>query len=144
MSLMPFGEQKREPITKAKERRFTFTVEDKSFWKSWRIFSHSNPEKGRRTGINCWYCGVPTVPLLGSNCAFALTMDHVFPRSRGGKRSYNLVPACVYCNSVKSNATLEEFRYFLAGRFGIPVGEMLFYGEVHGDTSRPSNIRDVL
>jgi len=130
-----FGEEKKEPVRRGKHK-FTYTIADASFWKSWRIFKYANVQKERRTGINCWYCGVPTIPLCGENRAFGLTMDHVNPRSRGGKRFANLVPACVYCNSLKSNATLEEFRYFLAGKWDCPIAEIMFFGEMQGDVGR--------
>ena len=43
-----------------------------------------------------------------------LTVDHAKPRSRGG-RNYddNLLPACDYCNNLKSNLTVSEFRKFV-------------------------------
>jgi len=38
-----------------------------------------------------------------------LTLDHVLPRSRGGKSSWtNLVTACKTCNSKKGDLTPEE------------------------------------
>ncbi len=43
-----------------------------------------------------------------------LTLDHVLPRSRGGKDTWeNLVLACVKCNLKKSNRTPEEARMHL-------------------------------
>jgi 5-methylcytosine-specific restriction endonuclease McrA len=53
----------------------------------------------RRDGNNCQYCG------SGKD----LTIDHVMPRSRGGKSSWdNLVAACKACNSRKGDYTPEE------------------------------------
>ncbi len=41
--------------------------------------------------------------------AAELTLDHVIPRSRGGRRSWeNLVAACVRCNRRKANRTPRE------------------------------------
>ncbi len=38
-----------------------------------------------------------------------LTLDHVVPRSQGGKTSWtNLVSACQHCNSKKSDFSLED------------------------------------
>ena len=53
----------------------------------------------RRDGHECQYCGSRN----------HLTIDHVVPRSRGGKDTWeNLVTACVACNNKKSNRTPEE------------------------------------
>ena len=47
----------------------------------------------------CQYCGKKT----------ELTLDHVFPKSRGGKTEWtNLVAACIKCNSKKGDRTPEE------------------------------------
>lgn len=56
-------------------------------------------ERDRNT---CQYCGKRV-----SKCD--LTLDHVVPRSRGGRDSWeNLVLACVPCNVRKGNRTPEE------------------------------------
>ncbi len=48
----------------------------------------------------CQYCGDTAGPL---------TIEHVFPRSRGGKTSYeNCVIACARCNGKKGNRTPRE------------------------------------
>ena len=70
-------------------------------------------KRNRRKGINfskknilqrdnhtCQYCGISN-PLL--------TVDHVLPKSRGGKTSWtNVVVACKPCNLKKGNRTLSE------------------------------------
>jgi 5-methylcytosine-specific restriction endonuclease McrA len=55
-----------------------------------------------RDANTCQYCGDrPGAP--------ALTVDHVLPRSRGGKHAWeNLATACKRCNQRKSNLTPEE------------------------------------
>ncbi len=74
-----------------------------------RLFSYvSVPYKGvmlsrqnifRRDGHKCLYCGSRE----------DLTLDHVLPRSRGGKTSWqNLATACKRCNSKKGDFTPEE------------------------------------
>lgn len=53
----------------------------------------------KRDGGKCQYCGT------SSN----LTIDHVIPRSKGGKSTWtNLVTACKRCNSRKSDYSLEK------------------------------------
>lgn len=55
-----------------------------------------------RDRYTCQYCLQSFVPK-------ALTLDHVFPRSRGGVNSWeNLVSACITCNNVKADRTPAE------------------------------------
>ena len=59
----------------------------------------------RRDGHLCQYCGSKQ----------NLTLDHVNPRARGGKDTWeNLVTACVTCNNRKGDRRLEEFNLALA------------------------------
>lgn len=58
--------------------------------------------------VVCVYCGV--VP-DGSTPDLAATLDHVVPKSQGGRSSEdNLVLACFRCNNRKANLGPEEFR----------------------------------
>lgn len=53
----------------------------------------------KRDGHSCQYCGSKK----------DLTLDHVLPRSRGGKTSWdNLTTACKSCNSRKGDLTPAE------------------------------------
>mgnify|MGYP000196719752 FL=1 len=53
----------------------------------------------KRDGHKCQYCGK----------AKDLTIDHVLPKSKGGKSTWNnLVTACKKCNSLKGDKTPEE------------------------------------
>lgn len=53
----------------------------------------------KRDGHQCQYCGT----------AKDLTLDHLIPRSKGGKSSWtNLVTACKQCNSKKGDYSLEK------------------------------------
>lgn len=53
----------------------------------------------KRDGYTCQYCGVTT----------NLTLDHVTPKARGGKTSWdNLITACKQCNSKKGDDLPEE------------------------------------
>ncbi len=55
-----------------------------------------------RDGHMCQYCGAR----VGSD---RLSIDHVTPRSKGGKTSWdNCVLACVRCNSTKGDRTVRE------------------------------------
>ncbi|NNF03635.1 MAG: HNH endonuclease [Rhodothermales bacterium] len=58
----------------------------------------------RRDRGRCQYCGSRD----------RLTIDHVMPKSRGGKDTWeNLVAACVPCNNRKGDRTPEEAGYEL-------------------------------
>ncbi len=53
-----------------------------------------------RDNYQCQYCGTFTTKP---------TIDHVLPRSKGGKTTWqNVVTACPSCNNKKSNKTLKE------------------------------------
>ncbi|MDP5120969.1 MAG: HNH endonuclease [Spirosomaceae bacterium] len=53
----------------------------------------------KRDNNSCCYCGSKK----------DLTLDHVMPKSRGGKTSWtNLATACRRCNTKKGNSTPEE------------------------------------
>jgi 5-methylcytosine-specific restriction endonuclease McrA len=59
---------------------------------------------------HCWYCGC--TPEFGE-----LTVDHAKPKSRGGQnQDENLLPACSYCNNLKANLTVSEFRKWVKVR----------------------------
>lgn len=56
-----------------------------------------------RDGWRCAYCRGP-----------AETIDHVIPRSRGGRHSWdNVVAACAKCNHTKGDRTLAELGWRL-------------------------------
>jgi len=58
----------------------------------------------RRDRHRCQYC----------SSTDGLTIDHVFPRSRGGKDTWeNLATACVPCNNRKGSRTPEEAKMAL-------------------------------
>lgn len=73
------------------------------------IYKHKVPFSRRnvmvRDGFTCQYCG---------DAKKRLTIDHVIPKSRGGKTIFeNCVGACKKCNSKKSDRTPTEARMFL-------------------------------
>lgn len=54
----------------------------------------------KRDNYQCQYCGTRHHPL---------TVDHVIPKVRGGKDTWdNLVTACIYCNNKKGDRTPQE------------------------------------
>jgi len=58
----------------------------------------------RRDGFLCRYCKDP-----------GTTLDHVVPKSRGGKNTLvNLVYCCRRCNTLKGNLSLAEFLPLIA------------------------------
>jgi hypothetical protein len=58
-----------------------------------------------RDDYTCQYCGANDVKM---------TIDHVFPKSRGGRESWeNLVASCVVCNNRKGDRTPEEAKMML-------------------------------
>jgi 5-methylcytosine-specific restriction endonuclease McrA len=53
----------------------------------------------KRDKFTCQYCGSPK----------SLTLDHIIPRSKGGKTSWsNLVTACQPCNTRKGDRTPDQ------------------------------------
>jgi 5-methylcytosine-specific restriction endonuclease McrA len=62
-----------------------------------------------RDGYRCQYCG--------ARCTIdELTYDHVTPRSRGGRTTWeNIVSCCYRCNARKANRTPGEARMALRG-----------------------------
>jgi 5-methylcytosine-specific restriction endonuclease McrA len=66
----------------------------------------------RRDSNRCGYCA-------GS----ATTIDHILPRSRGGKDTWeNLVACCLKCNNLKSDRTPAEMNWKLRMRPAPPHG----------------------
>lgn len=56
-----------------------------------------------RDGFQCQYCGSKQLDML--------TFDHVVPRSRGGRTTWeNIVAACAPCNLKKGGRTPEQAR----------------------------------
>ena len=65
-----------------------------------------------RDGGRCVYCGRP-----------AATIDHVVPRSRGGRHEWeNVVSACSRCNHVKGDRAIHELGWRLRATPSQPTG----------------------
>lgn len=68
----------------------------------------------RRDGHRCAYCSKS-----------ANTIDHVQPKSRGGKDTWeNLVACCLRCNNVKGDKTLSEIGWQLRVNPRMPSGSV--------------------
>jgi len=66
----------------------------------------------RRDGHRCAYCG-----------GQASTIDHVIPRSRGGRDEWeNLVACCLRCNNVKGDRTPGEMGWRMEAAPKTPYG----------------------
>ena len=71
-----------------------------------------------RDNYTCQYCGKKGLPL---------TLDHIFPKSRGGKNTWeNIVSACPKCNTMKANRTPHEAGIKLLKTPGRPANYMRF------------------
>ena len=73
------------------------------------IYKHKVPFNKRvvllRDGYQCSYCGIKSMNL---------TVDHIIPKSRGGKDTYeNTVAACKPCNRIKDDRLLHETSFRL-------------------------------
>jgi 5-methylcytosine-specific restriction endonuclease McrA len=67
-----------------------------------------------RDGWQCVWCEAPA-ELTGDGKACGLTLDHLIPRAAGGSnRHWNLVTACLTCNSRRRDQPAAEY----AQRFG--------------------------
>jgi 5-methylcytosine-specific restriction endonuclease McrA len=68
----------------------------------------------RRDGHSCAYCS-----------RLANTIDHVQPRSKGGRDTWeNLVACCFACNNRKGDKTLEEMGWKLRVKPRMPSGSV--------------------
>ena len=73
----------------------------------------------KRERYECQYCGEK----LNKG---TLTMDHIFPESRGGKKSWkNITAACKICNNLKDNKTPAEANMKLRNRPWVPTETLM-------------------
>lgn len=81
----------------------------------------------KRDAFTCQYCGK-----LASKAR--LTIDHIYPKSKGGDTSWmNCVACCVYCNTKKADKILEKSGLKLIRKPFEPEGRHIanFYFEQH-------------
>jgi 5-methylcytosine-specific restriction endonuclease McrA len=73
----------------------------------------------RRDGFECAYCGKKLSNSTG-------TIDHVHPRSRGGRHKWaNVVASCKPCNNEKDNKLLSEIKMKLRWKPYVPSRDVL-------------------
>lgn len=78
----------------------------------------------KRDDYTCQYCSKRTVK--------DITVDHVLPKSRGGKNSFtNLVCACFECNTKKADMTPEEAGMPLLSRPTRPIFPIIISPHMH-------------
>ena len=91
-----------------------------------------------RDGHRCQYCHQRIPPS-------ELTCDHVIPRSRGGRTSWdNVVSACGPCNGRKGNRLPEQARMKLRKQPVRPRSLPTPGARISSDTSSPDAWRDFL
>jgi len=77
----------------------------------------------QRDGHRCQYCGTAREPL---------TIDHVLPRSRGGRDTWdNVTTACLPCNVRKGNRTPREAGMPLLRQPHRPLSNLSFEATRH-------------
>ncbi|MBE9130231.1 MULTISPECIES: HNH endonuclease [unclassified Coleofasciculus] len=86
----------------------------------WRVPAVNRREVLRRDKHACQYCGSTK----------KLTLEHVIPRSKGGKHSWdNVVIACQRCNSRKGNRTPEQAGMTLRTKPKAPMHPAVAFAE---------------
>lgn len=83
-----------------------------------RDVSFSRKNIFERDGYTCQYCGSSPPRKKKEAVAWmeknSLSLDHVVPRSKGGRTTWeNIVTCCFKCNSKKGSHTLEELGWKL-------------------------------
>lgn len=86
----------------------------------WKVPPVNRREVLRRDKHQCQYCGSTK----------HLTLDHVIPRSKGGKHLWdNVVIACESCNSRKSDRTPQEAKMVLKTMPKAPIHPAIAFAE---------------
>ena len=86
----------------------------------WKVPPVTRREILKRDRHQCQYCGSKK----------NLTIDHVIPRSLGGKHSWdNVVIACQSCNSRKGDRTLDRTRMRLKNKPKAPAHPAIVFAE---------------
>ncbi|HAA26455.1 MAG TPA: HNH endonuclease [Cyanobacteria bacterium UBA8553] len=86
----------------------------------WKVPPVNRREVLRRDKHTCQYCGSTK----------QLTLDHVIPRSKGGKHSWdNVVIACEQCNSRKGDRTPNQAGMILRTHPKAPIHPAVAFAE---------------
>ncbi|OZH54670.1 HNH endonuclease [Hydrocoleum sp. CS-953] len=86
----------------------------------WKVPPVNRREVLKRDHHRCQYCGTTK----------RLTLDHVIPRSKGGKHSWdNVVTACERCNAFKGNRTPTEAGMKLLNQPKTPIHPTIAFAE---------------
>jgi 5-methylcytosine-specific restriction endonuclease McrA len=86
----------------------------------WRVPPVNRKEVLRRDKHACQYCGSTK----------HLTLDHVLPRSKGGKHTWdNVVIACERCNSRKGDRTPQQAGMILRTKPKAPIHPAVAFAE---------------
>jgi len=84
----------------------------------------------RRDNYECQYCGVRLNRKTG-------TVDHVVPKSKGGKHTWaNVVAACKKCNNKKDNRTPVEAGMKLRCRPFVPARDVMLISAIDLGTNK--------
>jgi len=86
--------------------------------KRWSVSNSTRSAVFHKTNGKCFYCGAALEEehVLDDNGKEVSTVsfwavDHFIPLSKGGDyKLENLVPACIQCNTLKRDMTIDEFR----------------------------------
>lgn len=63
-----------------------------------------------KTNSKCAYCGIDLLSLDNFNS----TIDHIIPKSKGGRENIdNLLPCCRTCNTSKGKKSIEQYRFWV-------------------------------
>lgn len=96
-------------------------------YKNWPVSRKNIIKRDRHT---CQYCGKH----LGKN---EYTVDHVIPRSKGGKNTWeNLVTSCRKCNSKKANKSLKETNMCLLKEPKPPSKDFIYVVGINNNTNQ--------
>ncbi len=88
--------------------------------RGWRVPAVTRREVLRRDHYTCQYCGSTK----------SLTIDHIIPRSKGGKNTWdNVVAACERCNSRKGDRTLLQAGMSLKSQPKTPMHPAVMFAE---------------
>lgn len=88
-----------------------------------------------RDGLACIYCGGTLEDGL------TMTLDHVIPYSQGGGNGeWNLVTACLRCNSSRGDRPVEDFAQAVAAYLNHGATAEAIMARINGFRTRPLDV----